>query len=338
MYKGKHIIGKSIITRDSGEIIDRVEDVLFDSQNNKILGFLVDEGGMLKSARVLPYENILIIGADGITIHDRSAIVDAKSVKEIQEFIPSNNILLGTKVMTEDGKNLGKITDVYFDEIMGTVEGYEVSGGMFADAMSGTSFLPSPKTINIGRDVAFVPSDVITLMDMQKEEGGIRKLMRETTDKVRSSTQSVQSSVSSGYYNARDTMQEKATNMRNDISARMPEKKEVNTKINNGMDSFESGVSTAWTRIKEKATHMREKLYSEREEQQIKSALGRPVTRVILDKQDNVILKTGDIVTHDAIEKARHAQVLDVLVTSVYKDQPGFSSDELKERGSKDTY
>jgi uncharacterized protein YrrD len=327
MYKGKHIIGKSVITRDTGEIIEQVEDILFDSQQNKILGFLVDEGGMFRSARLLPFENILIIGDDGITVHDRSAVVNAQDIKEMQSTVHTKNTLLGTRVMTEDGKNLGKIQDVYFDEIIGTIEGYEVSGGMFADAMSGTAFLPSPKTINIGRDVAFVPSDVITLMDMQKEEGGIRKMMRETSDKVRSGAQTVQNSVASGYYG-----------VRNKVSGTMPAREEVSSKVDNNLDKLETGVSSAWMRIREKASHMRDKLYSGREEQQIKNAVGRPVTRVILDKQDNVILKTGDIVTHDSVEKARHANVLDVLVSSVYKDQPGFSSDELKERGSKDSY
>jgi uncharacterized protein YrrD len=330
MNKGKYIIGKSIITLDTGEIIDTVQDVLFDSQNNKILGFLVDEGGFLKSARVLPFESIKNIGTDGITVADKNAIVSARDVESIRDFTESNNILLGTKVMTEDGKDLGKISDVYFDETLGTIEGYEVSGGMFADAMSGTSFLPNPKTINIGRDVAFVPSDVITLMDMQKEEGGIRKMMRDTTERVRSGAQSVQDRVSSGFSSARQNM-----------TGALPDRDRVNNmmdKTHEGAQNVKSEFTDAWVRIKEKASHMRDKISSDREELQIKSALGRPVTRVILDKEDNVILKTGDIVTHESVEKARHANVLDILVSSVYKDQPEFTSEELKERGSKDSY
>ena len=47
-------------------------------------------------------------------------------------------------------------------------------------------------------------------------------------------------------------------------------------------------------------------------EQQIKAALGRPTTRVILDQDDNIILNTGDIITNRAVEAAREAGVLDV--------------------------
>lgn len=286
MTKGKHIIGKTIITLDTGEIIDKVQDVIFDSQNNKIMAFLVDEGGMMKSARVLPFENVKIIGEDSITVESKNAVLNAEQVNSIQEFVASNNILIGTKVMTEDGKNLGKINDVVFDEMTGMIEGYEVTGGMFADAVSGSSFLPSPKTINIGRDVAFVPSDVITLMENQ--EGSLKQMFQNTKDKVTSGTRNMTDSIASNWKNS-DTQ---------DIKAQ---------------------ASDAWMRIKEKATHMREKMSSEREEQQIKSAVGRPVTRVILDKDDNVILKTGEIITHESIEKARHSNVLDVLVSSVNK-------------------
>ncbi len=222
---------------------------------------------------------------------------------------------------------LGKIQDVFFDETLGTIEGYEVSGGMFADVMSGVSFLPNMKTINVGRDVAFVPSDVVMLMELQKNEGGIRKIMRETSDRMKSGVQTVQNRVASGFGQARD-----------DIGGAMPERARVQTRVNEGAQNVRSEFTDAWTRIKEKATHMRDKLAGDREEMQIKSALGRPVTRVILDREDNAILKTGDIVTHESVEKARHAHVLDILVSSVYKDQPDFSSEELKERGSKDSY
>jgi hypothetical protein len=65
-------------------------------------------------------------------------------------------------------------------------------------------------------------------------------------------------------------------------------------------------------------------------QQRIKNALGRPVTRVILDPDDNVILNTGDIITNRAIETARSAGVLDILVASVYTEQPKLTTEDLK--------
>lgn len=59
-------------------------------------------------------------------------------------------------------------------------------------------------------------------------------------------------------------------------------------------------------------------------------ALGRPVDRVILDQDDNIILNTGDIITNRAVEAARAAGVLDILVNSVYTEKPKLSLEDLK--------
>ena len=54
-----------------------------------------------------------------------------------------------------------------------------------------------------------------------------------------------------------------------------------------------------------------------KEIKQTKSALGRWSNRIILDKQDNISLNVGDLITHQAIERARTADMLDVLLDSV---------------------
>ncbi len=64
--------------------------------------------------------------------------------------------------------------------------------------------------------------------------------------------------------------------------------------------------------------------------QNSKYALGRPVTRVILDQDDNVILNTGEIITNRAIQLSREADVLDILVDSVYTERPKLGLGDLK--------
>ncbi|MFD1730021.1 hypothetical protein ACFSC4_01155 [Deinococcus malanensis] len=55
-------------------------------------------------------------------------------------------------------------------------------------------------------------------------------------------------------------------------------------------------------------------------EQRVREALGRPVNRVILAPDDSVILNIGEIVTHRAVQSARDAGVLDILLDSVSKE------------------
>lgn len=53
-------------------------------------------------------------------------------------------------------------------------------------------------------------------------------------------------------------------------------------------------------------------------ERQIRSIMGCPVTRPIIDRQNNVILNVGDLITYKAVEKAKQADVIDILLNSVY--------------------
>src|SRR3954453_5419138 len=62
----------------------------------------------------------------------------------------------------------------------------------------------------------------------------------------------------------------------------------------------------------------------------IADAVGRPVTKVILDREDNVILNMGDIITHQAIQRTYEAGGLDSLLNSVYKANVEFTKEELR--------
>lgn len=64
--------------------------------------------------------------------------------------------------------------------------------------------------------------------------------------------------------------------------------------------------------------------------QDIEDAVGRPVTKVILDRQDNVVLNLGDIITHEAVQRAYDAGALDSLLGSVYKGDVHFERDEMR--------
>ena len=55
------------------------------------------------------------------------------------------------------------------------------------------------------------------------------------------------------------------------------------------------------------------------EDKKIKSILGHPVKRVICDKQGNIILNIGDIISFRALEQVKQANELDYLFTSVYR-------------------
>ncbi len=172
MRKGSDVIGKVVVTYDTGLKIERIQDLIFDQDRNQILGFLVQEKGIFRDARVIPLEEVLAIGADAVVVSSKESVSEAHKHPEIKAILRHDNVLKGTKILTTDGLDLGTLVDLFFDNRSGAVAGYESSGGLFSDVYSGRSFVPAPKTLKIGRDVAFVPPETADLM--REQVGGIK--------------------------------------------------------------------------------------------------------------------------------------------------------------------
>ncbi|MCY7369017.1 MAG: PRC-barrel domain-containing protein [Chamaesiphon sp.] len=469
MRKGSDVIGKPIVAYDTGEKVGRVRDLIFDQERNYLVALLVQEKGFMSDARVLPLAAIQSIGMDAAIVSKAEYIISAKLNSQVAAILDRNNIMNGTHIMTVSGQDLGKMVDLYFDETTGVIEGYEVSGGIFADAYSGRSFVPAVQTLRIGEDYAFVPAMVADLMEEQV--GGIKAAIQDTSDKVQAAahkageqisevsrqtktqianaivdpdlqkrfvlgrkTQSTvlrpdgsvlietnklvtipditvaeQLGVLDRLYRAtggnltEDAMQ-RAKEIGQDVAQNISTKTNGATAyytINQALgrraaavvrtrdglivaapgqivtektieraqtyhleeallrsvgvstttaakssanealdaagdaadragDRVQSGFSQSMEWAKQTGQKLRTQTTHALEEQHIKAALGRPTTRVILDRQDRVILNTGELITHQSIEAARRAGMLEVLLSSVYSKTPQFSEATLR--------
>lgn len=447
MRKGSDLIGKPVVAFDTGEQFERIEDLIFDQNSNQLLGFLVDEGGWFSTAKVLPLQNVQSIGQDAVIIPTKAAVVSATQVPEMNRILERNNVLKGTKIMTTDGRDLGTMADLYFDERSGTVEGYEVSGGVFADAYTGRSFVPVPQTLKIGQDVAFVPPETADLMEEQV--GGIKAAVQDASERVQEGAQSAGSKLQEVTQNATSSLTNAAVDpaeqkafvigktaaedvtapdglmlvtagqvvtplaaeeaerqgvldqlyratggsltagirdranaalasnaveeargrrvqraVRNDEGLIIAAPSQIVTEqvinrartyhrenelleavgltpgsaVSNRLtttttatgDRLRESSSNLWDRIKSKVSDIQDTAEREAHEHRIKSAIGRPVNRVILDPQDNVILNVGEIITHQAVTQAEQAGVLDILLGSVYDKDPEITTSEMR--------
>lgn len=99
----------------------------------------------------------------------------------------------------------------------------------------------------------------------------------------------------------------------------------------------EQKASGLWETVKEKTNRLVDaaedkidELDDAKTKRKIHSALGRPVTKVILAKDDSVILNTGNIITHASIEHARAEGMLDTLLDSVSSAEPPITAEMLR--------
>jgi len=123
----------------------------------------MDEAGWFKEAKVVAWPSFRVIGMDAVIIDDEASVKKASEVPEMSEVLEGGNVLIGARVSTTDGRELGKIEEFYFDPETGAVKGFELSGG------KGRSFLPTPPSFETGEDVAFVdPAVVDTITDLKE--------------------------------------------------------------------------------------------------------------------------------------------------------------------------
>jgi hypothetical protein len=104
----------------------------------------------------------------------------------------------------------------------------------------------------------------------------------------------------------------------------------LKSNASNAGEYIKEGAGAVWNQVQETANDIQQWSKNELEERRIKGALGRPVTRVILDRGDGVILNVNELITHQAVEMSRQEGVLDILLSSVHTETPHISLEEMR--------
>ena len=167
MMKGSDLIRRRLITRDAGEQVGKVHDLIIDQRGSQVLGVLVEES-WFGGANVVRWPAVLNVSEDRLVIESKSSVVKASEVPEMKEVFDRGNVLAGVHFRTTEGLDLGKFEAFYFDEKTGRILGYELSGGSGRKRRS-HSFLPTPASLEAGKDVAFVSPDAAdTLQNLEE--------------------------------------------------------------------------------------------------------------------------------------------------------------------------
>lgn len=303
MRKGSDVIGKVVVTYDTGRKIEIIRDLIFDQQRNQLLGFLVEERSMFRDAKVIPLQEVQAIGLDAIVIRSQESVVEAGHISAIQEILHHNNVLRGTRILTTEGLDLGRLVDLFFDEQSGLVEGYEVSGGVFADAYSGRSFVPAPETLKIGYDVAFVPPEIAQMMEEQM--GGIRGAVQATADSLQESAETANRNLQAAAQTIGGQLQSsaEATNLRlQEASHHANEQLQIATDATSSkLQEMNRGMAASLTnRLVDPA-------------EQKGYVLGKTVEQDVLTPDGSVLLLQGQEVTLTDVEVADRLGILDQL-------------------------
>jgi uncharacterized protein YrrD len=180
ILKATDVVGLPVITIDSGAEIDHVSDVLYDLVNNKVTALLIDRGGWFSEAKVIDLSDIHSIGHDVVLVPTDGVVKKAGDFKEnhLAQVAKDRDYLRKTRMVTEEGEEIGKVTDVFFTLPYGDVTHFEVSEGLLEDAMEGRKIVPVANIITVGEDATIVRTGVEEDVDNQIT-GGVKQAVKE---------------------------------------------------------------------------------------------------------------------------------------------------------------
>ncbi len=163
MQRVSELIGKPIVSAESGERIGKVTDVLLDPQTQHVVGIVVG-GGVFASEHVLPYGDVQTLGRDAVIARTGAGVVGPKEWRQYTVDATRSSTLKHRRVLTTSGRALGEVHDILLND-GGMVESFEVSGG---GLMPRRSILPSVKGLTIGSDAVLVPDETAAAMEQSK--------------------------------------------------------------------------------------------------------------------------------------------------------------------------
>lgn len=151
------MVGLPAFGQADGRPAGRVEDLLFAPRGERVIGLLL-AGGRWWRRKLIPYEEVAAIGPAAVML--RRPVVLVATDAGVRRLRRTHAPMLGRRVLTPDGRDLGVVDDVCFDPHSGAVGGYLVSRGLLGDVATGPGFLPLEHVRRGGRGAALlVPPD-----------------------------------------------------------------------------------------------------------------------------------------------------------------------------------
>jgi sporulation protein YlmC with PRC-barrel domain len=174
MIRATELAGRAVVDIDAAEKIGTIDKLILDPDGRQVAGFVVTRTGSgfpgSKAQALIPSSGVHAIGPDAVTI--RQSAVAGSDIGRL-ETLPRGSDVIGRKVVSEDGRFLGKVSDVLIDRADGRIVGYLLSdhtpGTKFEDMFGKDTktrreapYLPADAKIRTGRDLIVASEDAVS--------------------------------------------------------------------------------------------------------------------------------------------------------------------------------
>ena len=123
------VMGKPIITDNTGEIVGKVADIIVSPETGQIVGFLSKL--FLQNPLVVPEQDVLEVTKNKVIITDQRALVTPETIPQIRNILQKKIKIINAKAVTLSGKKLGQVEDFVIETNSASVVSFYIKGGWF---------------------------------------------------------------------------------------------------------------------------------------------------------------------------------------------------------------
>lgn len=158
LMRATEIIKRPVVTL-AGEAVAQVKDIVYEGDGGHVGGFtLAGRGvfaGPLKVA--LAWGSVSALGNDALMIRDEAVLESPEQL--VSRSAARRSDVLGSRVMTDDGTELGTVTDVILEVTdVADVIGYEIDSSPSLGKDGRRVLIPLPDTLSISGEALMLPS------------------------------------------------------------------------------------------------------------------------------------------------------------------------------------
>ena len=174
MERYSEVLGLPAICLEDGKKVGVIKNIIFCPKKKKLLAFLLECRSYELSKKVILAEDIINLGKDAVIISDLKCLKDLRKIKNTDEFIDKGEVI-GLRVYSRSGEDMGIVKDVIFDYKTGSIEGVEISDGLMQDIVKGRSVLPLIGKVEFGEDVILADSEAVE--EIMETGGGLKNII-----------------------------------------------------------------------------------------------------------------------------------------------------------------
>jgi uncharacterized protein YrrD len=173
------VLGLPVICVEDGKKVGVVKNIIFCPKRKKLLAFLLECKSYELNKKVVLAEDVIKLGKDAVIIKDLSSLKALRKAKNTDEFTEKGEVI-GLRVYSKAGDDMGVVKDVIFDYKSCTIDGVEISDGLLQDIVKGRSVLPLLGKVEFGESIILVDKEAVE--EMMETGGGLKNIIDDIKD------------------------------------------------------------------------------------------------------------------------------------------------------------